>query len=262
MLTTISRSLGIAWRHRPGLVVTTGSGLVVSFCLAARALGARLIFLETAARVRSPSRAGLVLSRAANRTVVQWQPMLSIYPGSVLALPSVLESVRNLPETPGQGTFLGVGMHPYPFDRLIQQVDDAVGRRILPQPVVAQVGPSAYRPRHFEADAWMPPSAIEQAIKTSRYIVTHGGTGLISAALRVGRRPLVLPRSGDLREHFDNHQEELVSALHELDLIVPVEEGIDAAAVQAVDGPLPSPGQRLAAPTLQEVLRREISRYL
>lgn len=46
-------SLRPALRERPRLVVTSGSGSVVPFCLAARALGARIVFIETMARTQA-----------------------------------------------------------------------------------------------------------------------------------------------------------------------------------------------------------------
>jgi UDP-N-acetylglucosamine transferase subunit ALG13 len=37
-------------------------------------------------------------------------------------------------------------------------------------------------------------------------IVCHGGSGSIADVLRLGRRPLVVPRRPDLGEHVDDHQ--------------------------------------------------------
>src|SRR3954447_834851 len=62
-IVNLARSLWIVLRDRPRLVVTSGSGHVVPFCLLARLLGARLVFIETAARVRAPSMTGRILSR-------------------------------------------------------------------------------------------------------------------------------------------------------------------------------------------------------
>src|SRR6187549_2735189 len=45
-------------RTRPRLVVCSGAGLTVAFCLFARVLGARLLWIETTARVDDASRSG------------------------------------------------------------------------------------------------------------------------------------------------------------------------------------------------------------
>ena len=257
-LSAVVRSAAATVGERPNLVITTGSGLVVPFCAFSRARGARLVFIETAARVRGPSQAGRVLSRLASRTIVQWEPMLEIYRRSVLALPSVLEHVKARPDELGEGTFVGVGTHIYAFDRLLALVDDAVERGLLPGPVVAQTGVSRYRPRAFEAQAWLDPSEIEAAVASSRYVITHAGSGLISAALGAGRRPLVLARRGDLREHFDDHQEQLAGELCRLDMIVPLGERLTESDLRSSDRPLPDPRRTLGATPLGDVLAHEL----
>src|SRR5690349_23319646 len=73
-LLTLWRSLGLVLRQRPRVVVTSGSGIVVPFCVMARITGAHVIFVETAARVRGASRSGRVLSRIAQQVVAQWKP--------------------------------------------------------------------------------------------------------------------------------------------------------------------------------------------
>jgi UDP-N-acetylglucosamine transferase subunit ALG13 len=257
---TIIQSATAAVNGRPRLVLTAGSGLVVPFCAFSRAVGARMVFIETAARVRTPSKSGRVLSRLANRTIVQWKPMLDVYAGAALALPSVLEHVKAHPDMPGEGTFVGVGTHIYPFDRLLRIVDDAVERGILPGPVVAQTGVSTYRPRAFEARAWLAPTEIHSAVKSSRHVITHAGAGLMSAALSAGRRPLVLPRRAELREHFDEHQQQLVGELGRLDMIVLLGTGITNSDLEASTRPLPDPRLTLHATPLGDVVAAELSR--
>src|ERR1700727_117871 len=80
----IWRSLGLILRQRPRVVVTSGSGIVVPFCLMARIQGARLVFIETAARVRGASSSGRVLSRIAHEVIGQWDDMRAVYPGAVI----------------------------------------------------------------------------------------------------------------------------------------------------------------------------------
>lgn len=252
------RSLETTLRHRPRLVLTTGSGLVVPFCALARLGGAKLIFVETAARVRTPSYAGVALSRLANRTIVQWEPMLDVYPNARLARPSILDRVRPGTPSDGTGTFVGVGTHIYAFDRLLRMVDSAVEQGMLPRPVTAQTGVSSYEPRTFERQPWLSPLEIDSAVAGSRYVVTHGGTGLMSAALTYSRRPLVLARRGPLREHFDDHQKQLVGELDRLSLVVELGDEITEDDLRAVDAPIQPTEELTDVASLGDVVREEV----
>lgn len=258
-LTAIGRSIAACTGpDRPRIVVTSGSGLVVPFCTLARLSGAHVIFIETSARVRDPSQAGRVLSRIAHRTIVQWEPMLEVYPRARLAQPSVLSRVRVEPLSDGDGTFVGVGTHIYPFDRLLKMVDEAVGQGLLPRPITAQSGVSEYRPKAFEMRPWLELNEVEDAVERARFVVTHAGSGLISTAISAGRRPMVLPRRADLHEHFDDHQEQLVGELGRLDLVVPLEDEItDVHLAQALRA-LPDLVAETSVPPLIDVLADEL----
>lgn len=74
------QSLLLVLRDRPEVVISTGAGMVIPTCLIAKLLGAKLVFIETAARVHTPSRTGQLLYRYADLFVVQWEPLLEHYP--------------------------------------------------------------------------------------------------------------------------------------------------------------------------------------
>ncbi len=209
-------------KDRPRVVVTSGAGSVVPYSLLARLTGAKVIFIETMARVTNPSASGRVLSRVASTVLVQWPEMERVYKGAIVCRPALCEAVAPS-RNEGQGTFVAVGTHSEPFDRLLKLVDDAVGKGLLPGPVIAQSGVSTYKPQNFEAQPWLPPDEIEPAIERSRYVVCHAGSGVISSALRAGRRPLVLPRREGYGEHFDDHQIQLARRLDDLGLIVRIQ---------------------------------------
>lgn len=79
-LLNIWQSFWLVAKHRPDLVISTGAGMVVPTCVIAKLLGAKLVFIETAARVTTPSRTGKFLYRFADEFYVQWEPLLNVYP--------------------------------------------------------------------------------------------------------------------------------------------------------------------------------------
>lgn len=75
-----ARSLRIALRERPDVVVCTGVLATIPVCLACKALGARLVYIESFAKTDSPTVSGRFLHRFGDRFYVQWESMLSVYP--------------------------------------------------------------------------------------------------------------------------------------------------------------------------------------
>ncbi len=258
--TMIWRSLGLVLRQRPHVVVTSGSGIVVPFCLMARLTGARLVFVETAARVCGPSSSGRVLSRIAHDVIAQWDDMQAVYPHATVSRTSVVEDLAAGPRIEGTGTLVVVGTHSQPFDRLLRMVDRAVESGILPEPITAQVGPSRQRVRGAEVRDLISPEEMERRIFAARHVVCHAGTGTISTALRAGRRPLVLARSARHEEHFDDHQQQIVDRLADLDLVVPLGDQITRADLARAARPLRLPPELERLPLLVDCLRDRVHR--
>jgi UDP-N-acetylglucosamine--N-acetylmuramyl-(pentapeptide) pyrophosphoryl-undecaprenol N-acetylglucosamine transferase len=257
-LQNVCRAAGIALRQRPRVVVTAGSGATVPFCLFARLVGARVVFVETMARVTGPSASGKVLSRLAARVLVQWPEVAASYPRATVCQPALLRAVGGSELPPGVGAFVGVGTHSQPFDRLLEIVDRAVGDGVLPTPVVVQGGPSTYRPRHYELRDWLSPDEVTQAIRRARYVICHAGSGLLSGALRAGRRPLVLARLERHGEHYDDHQLQIAAKLAGLGLAVPLKEELRPCDLAAARAPLPAARAWALEPHVEDALRAEL----
>jgi UDP-N-acetylglucosamine--N-acetylmuramyl-(pentapeptide) pyrophosphoryl-undecaprenol N-acetylglucosamine transferase len=249
----------LALRERPRLVLTTGAGSIVAFCVAARLLGAKVVFVETMARVTSPSASGRVLSRIAAKVVVQWPEMARVYRGAIVCRPALWEDVASGRDRDGGGTFVSVGTHRHAFDRLLAMVDRAAGAGLLPGPVTAQTGSSTYSAKHFESRTMLSQEEVAEALEVARYVVCHAGSGIISAALRAGHMPLVLGRRRDLHEHVDDHQEQIVGKLSELGLVVPLDGEItEADLAAATRGVVRQPALLAGGLSLSEVLEREL----
>lgn len=259
-LANVWQSLNLVRAQGPRLVVTSGAGVVVPFCIIARLAGAKIVFIETMARVRNASASGRVLSRVAETTLVQWPELLDVYPQAILCQPELLAAaVAEQNPAVGEGTFVGVGTHVQPFDRLLRLVDNAVEAGILPEPVVAQSGVSQYRPRSYTPREWMSPEEIDTAIQDARYVACHAGSGIISSTLRAGRKPLVLARKRALGEHFDDHQQQIVEKLAGYGLIVPLAERVKPEHLAAADVAPPTRIEGLEGPSLRDCLKSQLS---
>ena len=100
--------------------------------------------------------------------------------------------------------FLTVGTQ-VPFDRLVSAVDrwagEDPGRR-----VIAQIGPTSLRPRHFEWSDFISPADCRKRLREADLVVSHAGMGTILSALELGTPALVMPRRAALGEHRNDHQ--------------------------------------------------------
>ena len=66
--------------ERPDVVISTGAGIVVFFCVFAKLLGAKLIFIESMACVERPSLTARFLYPFSDLFIVQWPDLLKYFP--------------------------------------------------------------------------------------------------------------------------------------------------------------------------------------
>ena len=76
-------SLKLFLTERPDVVITTGVLAMIPLCLLSKALGKKLIFIESYANVYSPTRTGKLLYRFADRFYIQWPELTEYYPNAV-----------------------------------------------------------------------------------------------------------------------------------------------------------------------------------
>jgi beta-1,4-N-acetylglucosaminyltransferase len=83
------RNLVVAWRVvgevRPQVVLTTGAGIAVPFAWVARLRGARVVYVESLARIEGPSLTYRLISPIAERRYVQWRELADVLPKSRFA---------------------------------------------------------------------------------------------------------------------------------------------------------------------------------
>ncbi len=83
------RNLVVAWRVvgrvRPQIVLTTGAGVAVPFAWIGRLRGARVVYVESLARIDGPSLSYRLIAPIAERRYVQWPELQQALPGSRFA---------------------------------------------------------------------------------------------------------------------------------------------------------------------------------
>ena len=77
------RSLRLFFREKPDVVICTGVLAMIPMCLICKLFGKKLIFIESFAKVTSPTLTGRLLYRFADQFYVQWPQMLEVYPDAI-----------------------------------------------------------------------------------------------------------------------------------------------------------------------------------
>lgn len=70
-------------KERPDVVICTGVLAMIPMCLIAKLFGKKLIYIESFAKVVSPTLSGKLLYKYADQFYVQWESMKEFYPNAI-----------------------------------------------------------------------------------------------------------------------------------------------------------------------------------
>jgi len=102
--------------------------------------------------------------------------------------------------------FVTVGTHEQGFDRLLIELDKLIETGEIKHKVFAQIGYSKYIPKNYKYKDMLSYDEMDQYVRKSDIVITHGGPGSIFHPLQYGKIPLVVPRNPEFKEHVDDHQ--------------------------------------------------------
>lgn len=83
MLINIIISLKIFLKEKPDVIISTGVLATIPMCLIAKTFRKKLIYIESFAKVNTPTLTGKLLYRFADQFYVQWEDMLEVYPNAI-----------------------------------------------------------------------------------------------------------------------------------------------------------------------------------
>ena len=73
------KMLLIMIKEKPDIVISTGALLTVPVCYIGKILGAKVIFIESFAKVNTPTLSGRLVYKISDKFIVQWEDMLKCY---------------------------------------------------------------------------------------------------------------------------------------------------------------------------------------
>jgi UDP-N-acetylglucosamine--N-acetylmuramyl-(pentapeptide) pyrophosphoryl-undecaprenol N-acetylglucosamine transferase len=221
-------------------VVSTGSAVALPFFALARARRIRCHYIESAARIDSPSLTGRMIGQVPGvhrySQYGGWKRrgwgfggsvFDSFVPGPGRATPGTLAKV-----VVTLGTYRG-----YPFTRLVRRLLE-----ILPPEaeVLWQTGDTDVSGLGIVGHDAIPERDLTAAMREADVVVAHAGVGTALAAFELGKCPLLAPRRFSLGEHVDDHQPQIAGELGARGLAVTTDaaelshEDLVAAAARSV----------------------------
>lgn len=213
MARNLVQSLRIIARERPDVVITTGAGAVYWVSVLARLLRRPLVFIESFARFDHPSQFGKMVKPIATDLIVQSPALKLQWPDAQVFDP--LKPLDKERPRKRQLLFATVGAT-LPFDRMTGAVLDFMNREGASLEAIIQTGQGS-RYAGQSGSNWrcvesLPFDEVKEILKEAELVITHGGTGSLITALREGCRVVAMPRSFDRKEHYDDHQLEIVNS--------------------------------------------------
>lgn len=76
----IFQSFRIYFKKRPKFILSTGSGMAIATCLIGKIFRSKIIYIETGARISSPSKTGRLLYYFSDLFIVQWKDLTRFFP--------------------------------------------------------------------------------------------------------------------------------------------------------------------------------------
>ena len=83
LMINVAMSLGIYIKERPDIVICTGVLAMIPMCLITKIFGGKLIYIESFAKVTSPTMTGKLLYKYADRFYIQWESLREFYPKAI-----------------------------------------------------------------------------------------------------------------------------------------------------------------------------------
>lgn len=215
-ISSVFRSAQVILRERPDVVITTGAGAVIFIVLWARLFGARIVVIESFARVERPSLFGRLAAPLARDLIIQSAQLAATYPRA-----RVFDPFRMLDTAAPQKSqvlFATVGAT-LPFDRLVNAVATLKTEGAIPERVVLQTGVGGVCPPSLDVRESLPFDEVQALLREASIVICHGGTGSLITAVRQGCHVIAMPRLYALGEHYDDHQSEITAAFEKRGLI-------------------------------------------
>ena len=83
MIYNLFLSFKIFLKEKPDVVICTGVLAMIPICLMAKLAKRKLVYIESFAKITTPTETGKLMYKFADQFYVQWEPMKKVFPNSI-----------------------------------------------------------------------------------------------------------------------------------------------------------------------------------
>ena len=83
MILNSIKTIGIFMKENPDIVISTGALATIPMCIIAKLFRKKIIFIESFAKINSPTLTGKLVYKFADQFYVQWEKMKEFYPNAI-----------------------------------------------------------------------------------------------------------------------------------------------------------------------------------
>jgi len=218
VLRNVPQAFKLIRKYNVDNVISTGSAIALAYlpCSAVRSIPTH--YIESATRVEGPSVTGKALSRMpgikfynqhAAWADKRWKYLGSVFDGfEAVELNSAPTKIRRA--VVSVGTMEDYSFRDF-FERLATYLKNA-------DSVLWQTGSTDVAGLGIDGKEVVPAHELEQAMREADVVIAHAGTGTALTSLRMGKRPILVPRDSSAGQHIDDHQFQTAALLDNMGL--------------------------------------------
>src|ERR1700684_1208634 len=117
--------------------------------------------------------------------------------------------------------FVVLGTWEMPFVRPLAEIEQAVLRGLLPQPIIVQCGKTSYPSRHMNLVPFFGKEELERMYEQATLIICQAGVGSIMLGLKKHKKVIAIARLSKFDEHIDDHQLEILDVFSKSGAVLP-----------------------------------------
>ena len=106
------------------------------------------------------------------------------------------------------------------FERLLKEIEHLIEKGIIQEKVIVQAGNTKFESNKMKIIDFVSQKELEEFINKASYIITHGGVGSITEALKQNKKIIAVPRKKEYKEHVNNHQMQIVENFNKQGYII------------------------------------------
>lgn len=103
-----------------------------------------------------------------------------------------------------------LGTQDKPFNRLLEEVERQIKKGSIKDKVIVQAGCTKFKSKYMEVMDLIPLDEFDQLIEECDLLITHGGVGTITTALKNNKKVIAVARLKKYGEHTNDHQIQIV----------------------------------------------------